>query len=130
MHTAPCVIELECAECLPDNMPLVTSHRAANGSLRLADGDALQLSCGAGRFLAAPTAAALAARCRAGRYVALGRLLHLRELGCQQSIFEDVLHQVSNSLRYLYSLRLRLYGYVSQTSFSKLFHRSLRGNGF
>lgn len=78
-------------------MPLVTSHRAANGSLRLADGDALQLSCGAGRFLAAPTAAALAARCRAGRYVALGRLLHLRELGCQQSIFEDVLHQVSNS---------------------------------
>lgn len=77
-------------------MPLVTSHRAANGSLRLADGDALQLSCGAGRFLAAPTAAALAARCRAGRYVALGRLLHLRELGCQQSIFEDVLHQVDD----------------------------------
>ncbi|XP_022829851.1 uncharacterized protein LOC111358789 [Spodoptera litura] len=95
-YLAPCVIELECAECLPDNMPLVTSHRAANGTLRLADGDALQLSCGAGRFLAAPTHAALAAHCRAGRYVALGRLLHLRELGCQQSIFEDVLHQVDD----------------------------------
>ncbi|CAH1638928.1 unnamed protein product [Spodoptera littoralis] len=93
---SPCVIELECAECLPDNMPLVTSHRAANGSLRLADGAALQLSCGAGRFLAAPTHAALAAHCRAGRYAALGRLLHLRELGCQQSIFEDVLHQVDD----------------------------------
>ncbi|CAH0694381.1 unnamed protein product [Spodoptera exigua] len=93
---SPCVIELECAECLPDNMPLVTSPRGANGTLRLAQGAALALSCGAGRFLAAPLHAQLEARCHAGRYRVLGRLYHLRDLGCQESIFEDVLHQVDD----------------------------------
>ncbi|XP_047534429.1 uncharacterized protein LOC125069105 isoform X1 [Vanessa atalanta] len=92
----PCVIELQCAECVPDNMPLVTSQRAADGALRAAHGDEVALSCGAGRLLAFPLRAGVVARCEAGRYrVPLdGSLRHLLELGCQENVFEDVLHAV------------------------------------
>ncbi|XP_072947882.1 uncharacterized protein [Epargyreus clarus] len=92
----PCVIELECAECIPDNMPLVTSPRAANGSVLVPAGAALQLSCGAGRLLAYPLRSALAAVCEAGRFRVQddGALRHLLELGCQENVFEDALHSV------------------------------------
>ncbi|XP_063827983.1 uncharacterized protein LOC135077380 isoform X2 [Ostrinia nubilalis] len=95
----PCIIDLQCEECIPDNMPLVTSHRAANGSLVAASGDELALSCGArGKFAAYPLHGALAAACEAGRLrVRHDRALrHLLELGCQESVFEDVLHQVEH----------------------------------
>lgn len=91
------MIELECAECVPDHMPLVTSHRASNGSVLVPHGDEVSLSCGAGRLLAYPTRAAVTARCDAGRYRVPGdaALRHLLELGCQEDVFEDVLHTVS-----------------------------------
>ncbi|XP_075979175.1 uncharacterized protein LOC142978565 [Anticarsia gemmatalis] len=96
--STPCVMELECAECVPDNMPLVTSHRAANGSLRAAPGDELVLQCGGGKFLAYPLLDTLRAVCEAGQYRVRhdDRLRHLLDLGCQESIFEDVLHQVES----------------------------------
>ncbi|KAJ8713236.1 hypothetical protein PYW07_013606 [Mythimna separata] len=94
----PCEMELECAECVPDNMPLVTSHRAANGSLTVPAGDELTLACGGGKFLAYPLRDTLTVQCEAGRYRvrADDTLRHLLDLGCQESIFEDVLHQVDN----------------------------------
>lgn len=90
-------MELECAECVPDNMPLVTSHRAANGSLAVPAGDELTLACGGGKFLAFPLRDTLTVQCEAGRYRVRDdhSLRHLLELGCQESIFEDVLHQVT-----------------------------------
>ncbi|CAK1586554.1 unnamed protein product [Parnassius mnemosyne] len=92
----PCVIELECAECLPDNMPLVASHRASNGTVTAEAGDELVLECRGGKFLAYPLLATLSAVCEAGRYRVArdGTLRHLLELGCQENIFEDVLHEV------------------------------------
>ncbi|CAH0729430.1 unnamed protein product, partial [Brenthis ino] len=94
----PCVIELECAECVPDHMPLVTSHRASNGSVLVPHGDEVSLSCGAGRLLAYPLRAAVTAQCDAGRYRVPGdaALRHLLELGCQEDVFEDVLHTVEH----------------------------------
>lgn len=93
---APCTIELECAECVPDNMPVVTSHRAANGTVRVPAGGELTLACAGGKFLLYPLADALAAVCEGGRYrVRADRALrHLLDLGCQENVFEDVLHQV------------------------------------
>ncbi|XP_026325156.1 uncharacterized protein LOC113234113 [Hyposmocoma kahamanoa] len=93
-----CVIDLECEECVPDNMPLVTSHRAANGSVRVEDGDEVTLACGGGKFLAYPLRESLGAVCRGGRFLAHpdGALRHLLELGCQESVFEDVLHEVEH----------------------------------
>ncbi|CAH2091541.1 unnamed protein product [Euphydryas editha] len=87
----PCVVDLQCAECVPDNMPLVSALAAAHG-------DEVWLSCGAGRLLAFPLRSSLAARCEAGRYrVPLdGSLRHLLELGCQENVFEDVLHAVEH----------------------------------
>lgn len=88
------MIELQCAECLPEHMPLVTSHRAAAGRVRVPHAHELRLSCGAGRLLAYPLRAELSARCEAGRYRAAPdrRLLALLQLGCQEDVFEDVLH--------------------------------------
>uniref|UniRef100_A0A2A4JY33 DNA/RNA non-specific endonuclease domain-containing protein n=1 Tax=Heliothis virescens TaxID=7102 RepID=A0A2A4JY33_HELVI len=93
-----CVIELQCAECVPEHMPLVTSHRAANGSVRLPAGAELALACAPGKFLAYPLLGRLAARCEAGRYRVAhdAALRHILDLGCQESIFEDVLHQVDH----------------------------------
>lgn len=93
---APCVMELECAECVPDNMPLVTSHRAVNGSVRALHGDEVTLACAGGKFLLYPMRDAVSATCRAGRFLVHhdGALRHLLELGCQENIFEDVLHDV------------------------------------
>ncbi|XP_068618544.1 uncharacterized protein [Battus philenor] len=94
----PCEIELHCAECLPEHMPLVRSHRAAGGRVRLAPGEDVVLECRGGNFLAYPLRAALTAACEAGRYRLRhdGTLRHLLELGCQENIFEDVLHQVEH----------------------------------
>ncbi|CAH2039931.1 unnamed protein product, partial [Iphiclides podalirius] len=91
-----CVIELECAECVPDHMPLVTSHRASAGAVRVAPGDEVALACHGGAFLNYPQRALLTAVCEAGRFRVRHdhALRHLLELGCQESIFEDVLHQV------------------------------------
>ncbi|XP_037294719.1 uncharacterized protein LOC119189383 [Manduca sexta] len=92
----PCVMELECAECVPENMPVVTSHRAANGSVRARAGEEARAGVRGRQVLAYPLHESLRAVCEAGRYrVALDRKLrHLLELGCQESVFEDVLHQV------------------------------------
>lgn len=78
-------------------MPLVTSHRASNGSVVAASGDEVLLSCGGGgKFAAYPLLGALAAACEAGRLRVRhdNALRHILELGCQENIFEDVLHQV------------------------------------
>ncbi|CAG9793623.1 unnamed protein product [Diatraea saccharalis] len=93
---AACVIDLECAECMPDNMPMVTSHRAVNGSVRVPSGDEALLSCGGGKFLEYPLRDSLAAVCEGGRYRLRHdrSLRHLLDLGCQESVLEDVLHQV------------------------------------
>lgn len=82
---------------MPDNMALVTSHGAANGSVVVPAGAELALSCAGGKFLLYPLRDTLAAVCEAGRYrVRDDRALrHLLELGCQESVFEDVLHQVT-----------------------------------
>lgn len=95
---SPCVIELECAECIPDNMPLVTSHRAANGTIVVEAGDELMLVCSGGKFLAYPLRDTLAAVCERGRYRVRhdGALRHLIQLGCQENVFEDVLHEVAD----------------------------------
>ncbi|XP_050680881.1 uncharacterized protein LOC126976534 [Leptidea sinapis] len=95
---APCVIELSCLECVPDNMPLVTSHRAANGSVVVPAGEQLTLSCGGGRLLAYPLRSELVARCEDARYRLAhdSSLRHLLELGCQEDVFEDVLHDVEH----------------------------------
>ncbi|CAF4864332.1 unnamed protein product [Pieris macdunnoughi] len=93
-----CVIELGCPECLPEHMPLVTSHRAVDGEMRLRSGDEIRFSCGAGRLLLDPLRAAVVAVCEDGRF-RLGHdasLRHLLELGCQEEIFEDVLHTVEH----------------------------------
>lgn len=95
------MIELACPECIPDNMPLVTSHRAAGGAVTAASGDEVLLSCGGGgKFAAYPLLGALAAVCEAGRYRVRhdNALRHLLELGCQENVFEDVLHEVSTRL--------------------------------
>ncbi|RVE51373.1 hypothetical protein evm_003928 [Chilo suppressalis] len=94
----PCIIDLECPECIPDNMPLVTSHRAVNGSVRAQSRDEVLLSCGGGKFLAFPLRTTLTAVCEAGRYRLHHdhSLRHLLELGCQESVLEDVLHQVEH----------------------------------
>lgn len=96
----PCLMDLECAECVPDNMPLVTSHQAINGSILVTAGDEVTLACGGGKFLAYPLLDTLTAVCEAGRYRVRLRqdntLRHLLELGCQESIFEDVLHTVES----------------------------------
>ncbi|XP_047026984.1 uncharacterized protein LOC124635206 isoform X1 [Helicoverpa zea] len=93
-----CVIELQCAECVPEHMPQVTSPRAAAGTVRVPPGAELALSCAPGAFLAYPLQRQLAARCEAGRYRVLhdAALRHILDLGCQESIFEDVLHQVDH----------------------------------
>ncbi|XP_041987004.1 uncharacterized protein LOC121738820 [Aricia agestis] len=93
-----CVIDLSCAECTPDNMPLVTSARAADGTVRAAPGDELALSCGAGRFAAYPLRADLTVRCDAGRYRVAhdAALLSLLDLGCQENVYEDVQHSVEH----------------------------------
>lgn len=41
---ADCVIELECRECVPDNLPIVTSHRAKNGTITASSGDEVTIS--------------------------------------------------------------------------------------
>ncbi|XP_014368636.2 uncharacterized protein LOC106718946 [Papilio machaon] len=91
-----CVIELTCSECVPEHMPLVTSHRAVAGVLRMPAGDELRLACPRGRFLTYPHHAALAVLCEAGRLRVRhdGVLRHLLHLGCQDDVFEDVPHQV------------------------------------
>ncbi|XP_049874396.1 uncharacterized protein LOC126372615 [Pectinophora gossypiella] len=93
-----CVIELECRECVPDNMPLVTSHRAVNGSVSAAAGDEVVLACAGGRFLLYPLLETVTAVCEAGRYRARhdAALRHLLELGCQENVFEDVLQTVEH----------------------------------
>ncbi|KAI8426639.1 hypothetical protein MSG28_005413 [Choristoneura fumiferana] len=95
---AECVIDLRCRECVPDAMPLVESHRAAGGAVRLAPGAQLALACRGTRFVAYPTREALDARCEGGR-LRLAHdhsLRHLLELGCQENLFEDVLHEVEH----------------------------------
>ncbi|XP_026734082.1 uncharacterized protein LOC113498309 [Trichoplusia ni] len=93
-----CEIELSCAACVPEAMPRVSGAAAAGGALRAAPGAELGLACGGGAFLAYPARAALRVRCEAGRYRVLHdqQLRHLLDLGCQESVFEDVLHQVEN----------------------------------
>ncbi|CAG4993191.1 unnamed protein product [Colias eurytheme] len=93
---APCIIDLECMECIPDNMPLVASHRASNSSVVIPVGDEVVFSCGGGRLLAYPLLSTVSAVCEAGRYRVRqdSKLRHLLELGCQENIFEDVLHTV------------------------------------
>ncbi|KAM3957716.1 uncharacterized protein ACR2FA_008228 [Aphomia sociella] len=93
---SPCVIELECPECIPDNMPLVTSHRSANGTIVANAGDEVLLVCSGGKFLAYPLRDTIAVVCERGRYRVRqdGSLKHLIELGCQENVFEDVLHEV------------------------------------
>lgn len=90
-----CVIELECAECLPEKMPAVTSHAARAGAVRVPHGEEAALSCGAGHFLlyARPV---LAVRCDGGRWRvgADGALRSLFDLGCQEDVLEDVEHAV------------------------------------
>lgn len=95
-----CEIELSCAACIPEAMPRVAGAAAAGGALRAAPGAELRLACGGGAFLAYPARAALRVRCEAGRYRVLHdqQLRHLLELGCQESVFEDVLHQVLSYL--------------------------------
>nr|UYS55129.1 putative nuclease [Diatraea saccharalis] len=92
----PCVIDLQCTECMPDNMPMVASHRAVNGTVVVGSGDEALLSCGGGKFLAYPLWDTLAAVCEAGRYRLRHdhALRHLLDLGCQEDMLEDVLHQV------------------------------------
>ncbi|XP_037971569.2 uncharacterized protein LOC105391742 [Plutella xylostella] len=94
----PCIFELECPECVPDNMPLVTSHRAANGSVAAASGDEVVLACHGGKFLQYPMDELIIAVCEGGRLRVRqdGARRHVLELGCQESVFEDVLHPVEN----------------------------------
>ncbi|XP_028030574.1 uncharacterized protein LOC114243320 [Bombyx mandarina] len=94
----PCLIDLECAECIPDNMPLVTSHRATNGTFRIASGDEVVLACYGGKFLMYPLQETLTTVCEIGRFRVRkdAKLRHLLELGCQESVFEDVLHSVEH----------------------------------
>ncbi|CAK1550875.1 unnamed protein product [Leptosia nina] len=94
----PCEIDFDCAECIPDDMPLVMSQRAANGSLSVSSGDEMTLSCGEGRLIAYPLLSALTVLCEAGRYRVRqdNSLRTLLELGCQASVFEDVLHAVEH----------------------------------
>ncbi|XP_059050781.1 uncharacterized protein LOC131845698 [Achroia grisella] len=94
---SPCTIELECRECIPDNMPLVTSHRSENGTITAAAGDEVVLVCSGGKFLAYPLRDTLTVVCKQGRYRVPhdGSLKHLIELGCQENVFEDVLHEVA-----------------------------------
>lgn len=115
-------MELSCAECVPDNMPLVTSHRAANGSLRAEPGDEVTLACGGGKFLAYPLLDTLVAVCEAGRYrVRRDRALrHLLDLGCQESIFEDVLHQVRANRFKLITFHIFGRNFVDISKISKL----------
>lgn len=77
-------------------MPVVTSHRAANGSVRVPAGDELTLACAGGKFLLYPLADALVAVCEGGRYRLRKdhTLRHMLDLGCQENVFEDVMHQV------------------------------------
>ncbi|XP_032520346.2 uncharacterized protein LOC116772316 [Danaus plexippus] len=91
-----CVFDLECPECIPDNMPLVTSHRAHNGSVLVAEGDEVTLSCGASRFVLFPLRATVTARCSAGllRVAGEATLRHVLDLACQQDMFGDALHSV------------------------------------
>lgn len=98
------MIDLRCEECVPDHMPLVTSHAAEDGVLTLEEGARVTLSCGAARLLTEPTRAMLEAVCERGKYRLLhdGSLRHLFELGCQEDVFEDVQHQVSFFLECMY----------------------------
>lgn len=95
------MIELTCPECVPEHMPLVTSHRAAAGAVRVRAGDELRLACPGGRFRAYPQRAALAALCEAGRLRVRhdAALRHLLHLGCQDDVFEDVPHQVPRAAK-------------------------------
>lgn len=91
-----CVIDLECEECLPEHMPLVTSQEALDGSVVVAHDHEITLSCKDGRFLLYPSLSVLRAKCEDNKYkLHDGTVRRLPELGCQESLFEDVLHHVS-----------------------------------
>ncbi|XP_063363324.1 uncharacterized protein LOC134652090 [Cydia amplana] len=93
-----CVIDLSCRECIPDNMPHVSSHRAVTGAVRLSSGEQVSLVCRGSKFLTWPLQHTVLAVCEGGRYrVQIDNTLrHLLELGCQENIFEDVLHHVDH----------------------------------
>ncbi|CAH0584007.1 unnamed protein product [Chrysodeixis includens] len=92
-----CEMQLSCAACVPESMPRV---RGAARARRAAapPGAELRLQCGGGAFLLYPALAELRVRCEAGRYRVQHdqQLRHLLDLGCQESVFEDVLHQIEN----------------------------------
>ncbi|KAI5644214.1 DNA/RNA non-specific endonuclease domain-containing protein [Phthorimaea operculella] len=79
-------------------MPLVTSHAAAGGAVTAQHGDEVVLACYGGKFIAYPLLETVSAVCEGGRYRARhdGQLRSLLELGCQEDIFEDVLHSVDH----------------------------------
>lgn len=101
------MIDLECPECIPDNMALVTSHSAFNGTLSIPSGEEVTMACSGGKFLVYPLLESLTAVCEGGKYRVRsdGSLKHLLDLGCQANLFEDVLHTVSPYFQSLFKLK-------------------------
>ncbi|XP_077297521.1 uncharacterized protein LOC143919180 [Arctopsyche grandis] len=98
----PCIIDVDCYDCLPDYLPEVTSHTAAENLVMASHGDEVTLHCHKTTFKAYPGRSVLKTVCDDGYFKISEETKHISELGCQADYYEDISHEVqfcNNSLQ-------------------------------
>lgn len=100
--TEPCIIDVDCYDCLPDYLPEVTSHITTDNFVTASHGDTVTFHCHTSTFKAYPAKNLLKAVCNDGNFKIFEEIKHISELGCQADYYVDISHKVdycNNSLQ-------------------------------